>query len=357
MTRRPLPALLLLATITACGAPQLAEPPEVTAPPTTATETTVPPVCTDEEAALDATRSYAPDGPLPPPGEMPAGSTMAGDRRTWPADRRRLGRHPAVRLPQPAERRARRLRHRHPRGGRPRHLRRCRPPADRVSGDELRRATASAGEQRRRPRRPHDDDQLQPVVAHRLLVHVLRRRSEGARAEGLRHHRRSGPRRQRRQGVRDGGEHSLRRDEQARVRRRAARSERPRPPTASSPCSRADADASVSDDTLLVGLAAQDPNLEVVGEALTEEPYGIGVNQDNIDLVQFVNGVLEEMRADGRWEALYQEWIGEPGSRPHRRRTRSTAATVTVHCVPRPRRPRQRSLAGARSLARGDGSR
>jgi polar amino acid transport system substrate-binding protein len=76
------------------------------------------------------------------------------------------------------------------------------------------------------------------------------------------------------------------------------------------------ADAAVSDDTLLVGLAAQDPNLEVVGEPLTEEPYGIGANQDNVDLVQFVNGVLQDMREDGRWAALYQEWIGDPDVAP-----------------------------------------
>ena len=76
------------------------------------------------------------------------------------------------------------------------------------------------------------------------------------------------------------------------------------------------ADAVVSDDTLLVGLAAQDPNLELVGEALTEEPYGIGVNQDNVDLVQFVNGVLEEMRDDGRWTELYQEWVGVENEAP-----------------------------------------
>ena len=76
------------------------------------------------------------------------------------------------------------------------------------------------------------------------------------------------------------------------------------------------ADAVVSDDTLLVGLAAQDPNLELVGEALTEEPYGIGVNQDNVDLVQFVNGVLEQMREDGRWTELYQEWVGDENAAP-----------------------------------------
>ena len=52
---------------------------------------------------------------------------------------------------------------------------------------------------------------------------------------------------------------------------------------------------------MLAGLAAQDPNAEVVGEAFTEEPYGIGVQADQVDLVRFVNGVLEEMRTNGRW--------------------------------------------------------
>ncbi|MGI9030463.1 MAG: glutamate ABC transporter substrate-binding protein, partial [Ilumatobacteraceae bacterium] len=58
-----------------------------------------------------------------------------------------------------------------------------------------------------------------------------------------------------------------------------------------------DADAATGDDTVLVGLAAQDPNLIVVGEPLTREPYGVGVRGDRVDLVRFVNGVLEDVRA------------------------------------------------------------
>jgi polar amino acid transport system substrate-binding protein len=69
-------------------------------------------------------------------------------------------------------------------------------------------------------------------------------------------------------------------------------------------------DAITGDDTVLAGLAAQDPYAEVVtGEALTDEPYGIGVNSDNVDLVRFINGVLERMRADGSWQASYQKWL------------------------------------------------
>ena len=61
---------------------------------------------------------------------------------------------------------------------------------------------------------------------------------------------------------------------------------------------------------MLAGLAAQDPYAEVLtGEALTDEPYGIGVNADDVDLVRFINGVLERMRADGSWQASYEKWL------------------------------------------------
>lgn len=66
-----------------------------------------------------------------------------------------------------------------------------------------------------------------------------------------------------------------------------------------------------TDDTILAGMAAQDPGTKVVGEPLSEEPYGIGVPKENTDMVRFVNGVLERMRSDGTWTALYQKHIGD----------------------------------------------
>jgi polar amino acid transport system substrate-binding protein len=69
-------------------------------------------------------------------------------------------------------------------------------------------------------------------------------------------------------------------------------------------------DAITGDDTVLAGLVAQDPYAEVVtGKALTDEPYGIGVNSDNVDLVRFINAVLERMRTDGSWQASYNKWL------------------------------------------------
>jgi len=68
-------------------------------------------------------------------------------------------------------------------------------------------------------------------------------------------------------------------------------------------------DAISTDDILLEGLAAQDPDTKLVGPRFTEEPYGIAVATDAPDLVQFVNGVLERLRKDGTWMKLYQKWL------------------------------------------------
>jgi polar amino acid transport system substrate-binding protein len=69
-------------------------------------------------------------------------------------------------------------------------------------------------------------------------------------------------------------------------------------------------DAITGDDTVLAGLAAQDPYAEVLtGEALTDEPYGIGVNADDVDLVRFINAVLERMGRDGSWQTSYGKWL------------------------------------------------
>lgn len=74
---------------------------------------------------------------------------------------------------------------------------------------------------------------------------------------------------------------------------------------------RGDVDAITGDDTVLAGLAAQDPYAVVVeGEAVSEEPYGIGVPREDIDLAAFINGVLAQMRADGRWQESYDRWLG-----------------------------------------------
>ena len=75
-------------------------------------------------------------------------------------------------------------------------------------------------------------------------------------------------------------------------------------------------DAITGDDTILAGFVAQDPYAKVVGDAFSEEPYGIGVNADQQDLVAFVNTVLDQAKADGTWAAAYDRWLGALGPAP-----------------------------------------
>ncbi len=68
-----------------------------------------------------------------------------------------------------------------------------------------------------------------------------------------------------------------------------------------------------TDDTILSGMVAQDPNVKMAGSRFTQEPYGIGIPKANVDLVRFVNGVLAKSIADGSWAASYDRWLGRTG--------------------------------------------
>ncbi|GAA1552052.1 glutamate ABC transporter substrate-binding protein [Kribbella lupini] len=70
------------------------------------------------------------------------------------------------------------------------------------------------------------------------------------------------------------------------------------------------ADGITGDDTVLAGEAAQDPYARIIpNERISDEPYGLGIPRGNIDFVKFVNGVLAQMKADGRWKASYDKWL------------------------------------------------
>jgi polar amino acid transport system substrate-binding protein len=75
-------------------------------------------------------------------------------------------------------------------------------------------------------------------------------------------------------------------------------------------------DAISTDDTILAGLAAQDPYAKVVGQRFTEEPYGMAVPAVHPEFTQFVNAVLDQNRANGTWAATYKKWLGRFGTAP-----------------------------------------
>jgi glutamate transport system substrate-binding protein len=69
-------------------------------------------------------------------------------------------------------------------------------------------------------------------------------------------------------------------------------------------------DAVSTDDVILTGMIIQDDTLQMVGDPLTTEPYGVGIKEGDRQLKRFVDGVLKRVEEDGRWEDTYQKWVG-----------------------------------------------
>jgi glutamate transport system substrate-binding protein len=69
-------------------------------------------------------------------------------------------------------------------------------------------------------------------------------------------------------------------------------------------------DAESTDDVILTGQIIQDDTLKMVGDELTTEPYGVGIKDGDKQLKDFVDGVLQNVEEDGRWEETYQKWVG-----------------------------------------------
>jgi polar amino acid transport system substrate-binding protein len=71
-----------------------------------------------------------------------------------------------------------------------------------------------------------------------------------------------------------------------------------------------------TDDTILAGLAAQDPYAKVAGPRFTSEPYGLAIDKSHPEFTRFVNGVLARDRADGTWAKIYGRWLTKLASTP-----------------------------------------
>ncbi|MGX4763060.1 transporter substrate-binding domain-containing protein [Holzapfeliella sp. JNUCC 72] len=73
-------------------------------------------------------------------------------------------------------------------------------------------------------------------------------------------------------------------------------------------------DALTSDNGILYGLVANNPDYEVVGGAFTTEPYGIAANKGQEAFVDRLNKALTQAKSDGSYDQLVNKWFGSiPG--------------------------------------------
>ena len=69
-------------------------------------------------------------------------------------------------------------------------------------------------------------------------------------------------------------------------------------------------DAITTDDVILLGFLKSDPEaFELSDETFSTEPYGAGIKKGREDFVELVDGVINDMKEDGRWADLYEKWV------------------------------------------------
>jgi glutamate transport system substrate-binding protein len=74
-------------------------------------------------------------------------------------------------------------------------------------------------------------------------------------------------------------------------------------------------DAVTTDDAILKGFAAQDPDtMKVVGKTFSKEPYGVGLNKDDKALRDKINDALQASLDSGTWQKIYDATLGKSGS-------------------------------------------
>lgn len=70
-------------------------------------------------------------------------------------------------------------------------------------------------------------------------------------------------------------------------------------------------DAISTTDLILLGIQSQDPYTKIVGPRMTYERHGLGFPKGRDDFIRFVNAVLENVKTNGAWTAIYSHWIGD----------------------------------------------
>jgi polar amino acid transport system substrate-binding protein len=66
-----------------------------------------------------------------------------------------------------------------------------------------------------------------------------------------------------------------------------------------------------TDSTILIGYAAKEPGkYELVGDFFSNEPYGIGVAQDDSAWRNAINFAIQDIWMDGTYKKIYDSWYG-----------------------------------------------
>lgn len=70
-------------------------------------------------------------------------------------------------------------------------------------------------------------------------------------------------------------------------------------------------DCMTTDNAILLGIMDNNPGYHITEQVFTNEPYGIALNKDKQKpFLALVNQSLEDMKADGTYDEIYDRWFG-----------------------------------------------
>jgi putative glutamine transport system substrate-binding protein len=67
-------------------------------------------------------------------------------------------------------------------------------------------------------------------------------------------------------------------------------------------------EAMMADDTLLLGLALNDPSVKILQKRYSREPYAIALRKDSDRLLSAVDGIIKELQNSGELTKLQNKW-------------------------------------------------
>lgn len=73
-------------------------------------------------------------------------------------------------------------------------------------------------------------------------------------------------------------------------------------------------DAMTTDNAILLGMASENNQYELVGGTFTEEPYGIAINKGQENFLNSVNEALRTLHENGTYDEIYTKWFPDDDS-------------------------------------------
>lgn len=76
------------------------------------------------------------------------------------------------------------------------------------------------------------------------------------------------------------------------------------------------ADAYAGDSSVVLSILQMDPSFRMIAQTMMDDTWGIGIQKGHPEFVTFINGILKDVKASGKWKEMYKNNVKVPGDVP-----------------------------------------